>query len=374
MRLPTAKLSTPRRAALAIAATAMLAVTAAPAAAAPIPSAPPPPSLPDFQGHAVKAHRIAPARPPQNPFMGSNPFNNIHNDTWMTDAYRIAGPLGANLVTSSDAKGASLCGSLTFDSRGRIVSVCPSAGAPPQARIIDPDTLATIDTLDLPQAPDPPGTQIYQNFTGGGYFFLDNRDRIWVPTKTDHIFVIGQSADGQTLVQKRDFDLTGVLDEATERVTSALPDFSGRIWFVSKKNGKVGTIDRSTGAVKVKKLGEEIENSFAVGRRGIYIVSDKRMYRFEATRKGRPVIAWKAGYQNSGIVKPSQVDAGSGTTPTLMNGGYVAITDNAEPMHVVVYRRATHLRRGRSGSSARSPCSRRRPAPPRTRCSPRTTR
>ena len=29
-----------------------------------------------------------------------------------------------------------------------------------------------------------------------------------------------------------------------------------------------------------------------------------------------------------------------------MNGGYVAITDNAEPMNVVVYRTATQLRRG----------------------------
>ena len=76
-----------------------------------------------------------------------------------------------------------------------------------------------------------------------------------MPTKTDHIFVIGESADGQTLVKRRDYDLTGVLDEATERITSALPDFSGRIWFVSKKNGKVGTLDRKTGQVKVKTAG-----------------------------------------------------------------------------------------------------------------------
>jgi hypothetical protein len=331
---------------IALATFALLAVAIAPAAAAPIPSAPPAPSLPDFQGGAVNAHRVTPARPPQNPFMGRNPFNNIHNDTWMTDAYRIAGPLGTGLVATSEGKPPSLCGSLTFDTRGRIVSVCPSTAAAPQARIIDPDTLATIDSLDLPQAPDPPNTKPYQNFTGGGYFFLDGKDQIWVPTKTDHIVVIGQSDDGQSLVKRRDFDLTGVLDESTERISSALPDFSGRIWFVSKKNGKVGTIDRKTGAIKVKRIGEEIENSFAVGRHGVYIVSDKRMYRFEATRKGRPVIVWKAGYENSGIVKPSQVNAGSGTTPTLMNDGYVAITDNAEPMNVVVYRRARHLRRG----------------------------
>ncbi len=170
--------------------------------------------------------------------------------------------------------------------------------------------------------------------------------RLWVATKTDHIFVIAESSDGQSLAKKRDFDLTGVLDESTERISSALPDFSGRIWFVSKRNGKVGTVDRKTGAIKVKRLNEEIENSFAVAKGGPYIVSDKRMYRFKAAKNGAPVIVWKAGYKNSGIVKPSQVDAGSGTTPTIMDGGYVAITDNAEPMNVVVYRRALNLKKG----------------------------
>jgi hypothetical protein len=224
--------------------------------------------------------------------------------------------------------------------------VCPSVLAPPQARIIDPRTLATIATYTLPNAADPPGTKAYQNFTGGGYFFLDGQDRLWVPTKTDHIFVIAESPDGQSLVKTRDFDLTGVLDESTERITSALPDFSGRIWFVSKKNGKVGTIDRRTGKVHVLRLGEEVENSFAVSRYGVFIVSDKRMYRFEASSNGTPRIAWQAGYPNSGIVKPSQVDAGSGTTPTVMSHGYVAITDNADPMDVVVYRTADHLLAG----------------------------
>ena len=37
----------------------------------------------------------------------------------------------------------------------------------------------------LPTAPNAPWTQEYQNFTGGGYFYLDNKDRIVVATKTD---------------------------------------------------------------------------------------------------------------------------------------------------------------------------------------------
>ena len=137
-----------------------------------------------------------------------------------------------------------------------------------------------------------------------------------------------------------------MLDEATERISSALPDFDGLIWFVSKANGKVGTLDPKTGELRVKRLGEEIENSFAVGSDGVYIVSDERMYRFKAKPNGAPRVVWRKRYPNSGIVKPSQVNAGSGTTPTLMDSGYVAITDNADPMNVVVYRNARRLAKG----------------------------
>jgi hypothetical protein len=302
------------------------------------------PSLPAYQGSPATKHKIKhPTIAPQNPFMAAGSNSNIHNDTWMTDAYQRKGPLGSSPVATSDAKPAALCGSIAFDQEGRLVSVCPSLIAPPQARIMDPDTLATISTYTLPTAPNPPNTPEYQNFTGGGYFFLDDRDRLWVPTKTDHIFVLSEGADGNTLTRDADYDLTSVLDPATERITSALPDFSGRIWFVSKKNGKIGTLDPKTGAIAVKKMGEEIENSFAVSNDGIYIVSDHRMYRFKAGSSGRPRINWSAHYQNSGIVKPSQVDAGSGTTPTIMANGYVAITDNADPMNVVVYRTANRL-------------------------------
>ena len=76
----------------------------------------------------------------------------------------------------------------------------------------------------------------------------------------------------------------------------------------------------------------------------MYIVSDKRMYRLSADRTGRPHIDREMSYRNSGIPKPSQVDAGSGTTPMIPPGGLVAITDNANPMDAVVYRTATRLR------------------------------
>ena len=322
-------------------ATASFALCAATALADPIASSGPAPSLPAFQGKAAKAHTIkGSSKPPQNPFLARDPFSNIHDDTWMTDSYRYRGPLGRSLSATSAAKPPRICGSIAFDNAGRLVSVCPSPVTAPQARVMDPNTLETISTYDLPDAPSPAGTKAYQNFSGGGYFFLDNRGRMWVPTKTDHIFVLTVGSDG-SLTKTGDYDLTGVLDAANERITSVLPDFKGRMWFVTKQNGKVGTLNPNTGTVRIRILGEEIENSFAMGKKGVFIASDRRMYRFDPTKNGTPKITWKAGYKNSGIVKPSQVDAGTGTTPTIMKGGYVAITDNAQPMHVVVYRTGT---------------------------------
>ena len=298
-----------------------------------------PTTLPHYQGAAATPRPMAASKAPRNPFLASDPRSNIHNDTWMTDAYRYAGPLGRSPTAFSNAMAPALCGSLTFHSRGYLVTVCPSIGAPPQARVIDPGSLEILASYDMPAAPDPPGTKAYQNFAGGGYFFLDGKDRIWSATKTGHILVLQVASDGRSITKVGDYDLTTVLDD-DERISSALPDFKGRIWFVSKKNGKVGILNPRTRKVRFTRLGEDIQNSFAVDERAVYIVSSARIYRFSA-RRGRPRIDWKRRYGNSGIVKPGQADAGSGTTPSLMHGGYVAITDNADPMNVVVYRKAT---------------------------------
>ena len=307
-------------------------------------------------------------KPEQNPFMAPNPNSNIHNDTWMTDVYRRGGPLGENLTTSSYAYQSSLCGSINFDSKGRIVTVCPSIPFAPQVRIIDPETLAPIDTYDMPQAPNPPGTKQYQNFAGGGYFYLDQKDRIWVSTKTNHIYRMSEGADGNTLTLERDYDLTGVLDSETERISSALPDFNGLLWFVSKANGKVGTLDTKTGKIQVIQLDEDIQNSFAVASDGVYIASSKRMYRFKANKKDKPRVIWKKRYPNSGIVKPGQADAGTGTTPTIMDGGYVVDHRQRRPdERGRLPDRAQARARARSARSAASRSSSRARAPPRTR-------
>jgi hypothetical protein len=217
------------------------------------------------------------------------------------------------------------CASVTFDSHNRIVTVCVGLQGP-RLVLMDPHSLDELATMDLP--PRPPSAGFLTDFSGGGYFYLDNHDRAVIPTTTRHVYVVKVNASpGFTL--ERDYDLTGDVPSG-DKIISALPDWSGRLWYATVQ-GRVGTI----GAARPLALGEEIQNSFAVDASGgVYVVTKKALYRLDAG----PRVTWRRVYRNSGIAKPGQVDAGSGTTPTVMSGGRVAITDNADPMDVVVYR------------------------------------
>jgi hypothetical protein len=293
---------------------------------------------------SLGASPIPPPRPPQNPFLAPDPESNIHNDSWMTNTYARGGPTGSSLVTSSGPLPVSVCSAMLFDRQGHIITLCLSPVGAPVVRVIAPSTLTVLGSYILPDAPSPLRTKAFQTFTGGGYFFLDSRGRVWTATKTNHLFVLAPNRDGHRVTKVADYNLTSAVTR-NERITSALPDFRGRIWFVSKEDGRVGILNPRTRRVRVLRTGEEIENSFTVDRRAVYIVSDKRMYRFSPGRDGRPRIDWSIRYRNSEIHKPSQVDAGSGTTPAILPGGYVAITDNADPMDVVVYRTQRRLPR-----------------------------
>ena len=93
-----------------------------------------------------------------------------------------------------------------------------------------------------------------------------------------------------------------------------------------------------------RRLEEPISNSFTVDEGGdIYLVSDTALYRLRADGAGVPRDVWRVVYANDGVKKSGQTQAGSGTTPTVMPR-YVAITDNADPVNVVVYNRGTGAR------------------------------
>jgi hypothetical protein len=280
---------------------------------------------------------------PRHPFMAPNERSNLHTDAWQTDTNRLPGPLGRDMQRVSASHFAD-CGSVTFDSKGRIVTVCVGLQGPNGGgaglNLIDPRTLDTIAKYDLPpRQPGLPGGGVFTDFAGGGYFILDNQDRAVVPTTTRHLFVIGEtSAPGFAL--QRDYDLTSAVPQG-DKIISALPDWSGRYWFAST-NGVVGTVDPASGAIKSFDTHEKIGNSFAVDETmGVYIVTDAALYRFTAGPDGAPTITWRTTYPNDGTTKPGQTEVGSGTTPTITSTGLVAITDNSNPIDVFVYRRSS---------------------------------
>ncbi len=228
------------------------------------------------------------------------------------------------------------CASVTFDRRGRIVTVCVGP-AGPTLRMLDAGTLDELASFALPgrQPVANPSAAIFTDFAGGGYFYLDDRDRAVIPTTTRHIYVVREEGTGFAL--ETDYDLTPQVPSG-DKVFSALPDWEGRIWFATTQ-GRVGFVDPRSGAVRVTVTGESIANSFAIDETGgVYLVTRAALYRFAAV-DDKPVATWRAAYPNSGIAKPGQVEASSGTTPTITQRGFVAITDNSDPMNVMLFDR-----------------------------------
>ena len=151
------RLALRRRAVAGLAAAATAAVVlAGTASAAPGPAVPIIPSpgeelLDDFTGQPATARPMAVPRVPRHPFMARNGASNIHNDAYQTDAYAVRGPMGRDLQVTSTMYLAE-CASVTFDSRGRIVTVCVSPkGA--TLRLIDPTSLEELAAYELPDRP-----------------------------------------------------------------------------------------------------------------------------------------------------------------------------------------------------------------------------
>lgn len=279
-------------------------------------------------GTATTAENLPKARAPQNPALARNPFNSIHNDSWASDAYNLPAPGPDGQVDSLFTGGD--CATITFDSRGRLVTLC-STLTRVIAYVIDPATLDVLDSRVVgTRRPD------LTDFSGGGYFVLDDQDRIVFPQRGGVLRIL---STGKGLPEVARVDVAGTLQPG-EQVTSVVPDWQGRYWYVGAA-GTVGIV-RDGEAEAINLNGEDIENSFAVDAEGVYIVTGSALYRLTVGDTGPPRMVWRTEYNAGTGQKPGQTSRGSGTTPTLFADWGVAITDNAEPrMNVVVADRRT---------------------------------
>ncbi|MGA8760222.1 MAG: hypothetical protein WB611_28660 [Stellaceae bacterium] len=304
--------------------------------------------------------------------MAPNGRSNIHVDAYQSDTYPTAGPLGlAPTVKSATLLG--IGGTVTFDRAGRIVVLVLGNG-PRRLFLLDPVTLGTEAVLNLP-----PSSSSGTAFGGGGYYFLDELDRAVIPTVNQQIWVVQVQASRPYLKHVNTCDLGQLLGQqiSGQSIQSVFPDAQGLLWFTTSglptpntqagqatSPALVGTLvfeGSNQCTVKTVQLGttpttyESISKSFAVdpvpatqGQGGVFIVSDYAMYRFDAAPDGTPQITWREAYdRGTPPPKPGQIQVGSGTTPTLMGTDFVTIADNANPIDVLVYRRAAKVQGSR---------------------------
>src|SRR4029077_3437687 len=152
-----------------------------------------------------------------------------------------SGPLGRNPEVLSTLQSAE-CASLTLDSQGRIVTICVGVEGPTLV-MMDAATLDQLASFPLPPRSGG-GGGVFSDFSGGGYFYLDEQDRAVIPTNNHQIWVVGETTSptgGPAFQLATTYDLTTVV-QPTEGIISCLPDWGGTLWFVTV-NGLVGTID-----------------------------------------------------------------------------------------------------------------------------------
>ncbi|MFJ8300049.1 hypothetical protein ACIQ9R_29735 [Streptomyces sp. NPDC094447] len=325
-----------------------------------------------YEGAPATARPVPGRSPAQHPYLAPNGRSGMHADGAGSGTHPYPGPLGRSPRVDSEkiAPVGGECATVTFDSGGRLVTVCGTFSGF-LLKLLDPTTLDTLAEYKLPQRSSTVEAitrldfeKIFKDTSGGAYFYLDDRDRVVLADSRQHIQRIAhrQRPDGAwEFVVENDWDLTPLVPHdcvgwtnlfpsgVCDPVTSVMPDWDGRIWWVTRL-GRVGTVDPATGALRVVRLeGEEIQNSFSVAEDGVSLVTDHALYSFRADADGVPRVRWREVYDRGTGTKPGSVNQGSGTTPDLFgpHDEYVAITDNADDrMNVLVYRRGADVPAG----------------------------
>jgi hypothetical protein len=293
----------------------------------------------------------------QNLFMAPNNFSEIHLNSYQTDTTSASGP--ADAISQTVQQGLfgplpGISGTMAFNSSGQIITIKagPSTTPGEEAQtllLLDPVTLSVLAKTDLPPRP---ASSSGVSFAGGGYFYLDNLDRVVCVTATQQIQIYGVQNNQFVLAQS--YDLSAEINDPSDILNSVLPDSAGNLWFITK-NGDVGYVNPADGTIHVTNVrnvsgadpSETNTKSFATdGSGGVYVVSDFALYRFQVGPDGAPQNSWRSAYDRGTLTKPGQNQQGSGTTPTVFDdfagNQFVAITDNDDPlMHVNVYNRRT---------------------------------
>jgi len=302
-----------------------------------------------------------------HPFMAFE-GGGLHGNAYNSDVHVTGGPRGDDLQVKTRRVSpfpGGVCPTITFASDGLLVAMCASfAGF--EINLFEPHTLNLLATHKLVTRPSTFEALvkrsldvIFLDTSGGSYFYLDNQDRVVLADAAQRIQRIAhrRTADGTWEFQVTDsWDVTSYAPHdcldidnwfpqgECDPITSVMPDYRGRIWWVSRF-GRVGTLDPASGRIAVHRFpGEEIQNSLSADRDGMYVITDFALYHMVAEADGTPRTVWREAYARSNTYRYGNINTGSGSTPTLMDDErgrrYVAITDAGDDRTgLVVYRR-----------------------------------
>jgi hypothetical protein len=252
----------------------------------------------------------------QNPFSAPSENATQHGDTGASDTSILPGP-GAGPVALARLDVLAVCPSILPLRSGKMIAVCTQVlDQTPTVISFDPEAMTAIAKLSLGKG----------SLFGGVYPYLDERDRLVVVDAANNLLRI--TTDVLRVEQSTTLPLVD------DHVVGLVPDYEGRDWFVSER-GVVGTVGRD-GAIATLALGERVSNSLASAPSGVALVSDQALYLLGAG----PTVRARIPYDRGAARKPGQLSWSSGTTPTFFGprtgSDYVAITDNALPMKLVV--------------------------------------
>lgn len=292
-----------------------------------------------FIGEPAQANPIIVNTLAEHPFLAPQGVNSMHNDSYMSDAYPWAGPLGVNSEVSSRQfnRVVGNCVAASLRSDGWLVSTCvTSFGVTLVAR--DPKTLDIVASKKITN-----WLPVGKNFSGGVYFHLDEQDRVLLASNQPAIelWALSGTADSLSWQLDHSIDLSAALDSiqaGPHAVIDVMPDWQGNYWFITR-DGLVGVADSQGKAIQTLEFkNERIDNALAINANGVFIASDHAIYQLTQGKSGKPTILWRETYDRGSSPKPGTMGHGTGTTPTLVGEDYVAITDNADgKISILVY-------------------------------------
>src|SRR5262249_35087734 len=222
----------------------------------------------------------------QNPFMAPNNFSEIHLNAYQTDTTSANGPASSLRQTVEQGLAtplASIAGTMAFNSSGQIITIAvgPSPSVPGESAqtllLVDSASLTRLAETDLPPRPQ---SSSGVSFSGGGYFYLGNLERVVCVTANQQIRIY--AVQNSQFVLAQSYDLTEAIDDSSDILNSVLPDSAGNLWFITQQ-GDIGYLNPASGAINIVQLknvsganpNETNSKSFATDEHGgVYVVSD----------------------------------------------------------------------------------------------------